>query len=475
MEPKDPMAEGLELTEIPVKDGGWKEYFQSEDDKVNEELHIEDERLRASTALMLENERRYISQMNEATRLARVGGFIDYIYPLIRAVFPNLIAHEICSVQPLRQENGQIIYLNFVYGSSKGSGFTKGERMFDVFEGYPNKTGTFTSEIIDNEIVGGGTGAQVLFNNTLVYIPIRRGKLRITHTQAATVITDGVDDGNGVLSGSNIASGTINYETGAIAITFTAAPDAATNILVSYEYVSEVSPSIPLIDVQITSSAIKAERHTLKFRYSLDAMYEYQAQFGGDLSGILRSGMAAIVAAEIDRRLIEKMWVAAGTAVAAFSKTPPGAISRREHYGDLMVPVNEAAETIYEQTHRGNVNWMIVDSKAAAIVESIKEFQSMAMPAGAVGAYRMGTLAGIPVYKERYLGSLPGYAADGNVLVGYKGGDFIEAGLVYAPYRMFYFTPEYTHDDWFARRAMASKFGLKLVNGRMFKRINITP
>ena len=475
MKRQDMIAEGLEMTTTAVKDGGWRELFESDDPKINEQLHIKDPRIRASTALMLENERFYMENMDEATRLSRVGGFIDYIYPLIRAVFPNLIAHELCSVQPLQQEHGQIIYLNFIYGTSKGSSFVKGQRMFDALTGYPSNASTYTSEIITNELIGTGDNIEKVFTNTLVYIPIRRGKVRVTHTDAAALYTDGIDDGNGSISGTNIASGTVNYETGAITITFTNPPDNATIILVTYEYVSEVSPTTPLIDVQVTSSSIQAIRHALRFRYSLDGMYEYKAQFGGDISAILRSGMAAIVAAEIDRRLIEKMWTAAGVAVATFSKTVPGAISRREHYGDISVPILEAASQIYQETHRGEVSWCVVDAKAAAIIQSIKGYVDAGMPSGTVGAYKMGSLNGIPIYKERYLNSLPGASADGNILVGYKGNNFIEAGLIYAPYRMFYFTPEYTWDDFFTRRAMASKFGMKLVNGRMYKKITITP
>lgn len=475
MQRQDMIAEGLELTQTPVKDGGWKEMFESDDPRLNKKLQIKDPRIKASTAIMLENERQFIESMDEATRLQRVGGFIDYIYPLIRAVFPNLIAHELCSVQPLQQEHGQIIYLNFIYGTSKGADFVKGQRMFDALTGYPSNASTYTSEIINNELIGAGTGAATVFSNTLVYIPVRRGKLRITHTVGAVLNTDGIDDGNGAITGTNIASGTINYETGAITVTFTVAPDNLTNILCAYEYVSEVSPTTPLIDVQVTSTSIQALRHSLRFRYSLDGMYEYKAQFGGDISAILRSGMAAIVAAEIDRRLIEKMWTAAGVAIATFSKTVPGAISRREHYGDIGVPINEAAEQIYQDTHRGDVSWCVVDAKAAAIIKSIKGYVDAGIPSGVVGAYKMGHLNGIPIYKERYLNALPGASADGNILVGYKGNNFIEAGLIYAPYRMFYFTPEYTWDDFFSRRAMASKFGMKLVNGRMYKKITITP
>jgi len=472
---KDIISEGLELCEETIENGGWREYFYNDKNPNDKSLWIEDERIRALTAILLENERHDIEAMDESTRLAQIGGFIDYIYPTVRAVFPNLIAHELFSVQPLQQENGQITYLNFVYGNTKGANYVQGQRMFDAQTGYPDGDGLYTSETVNSEVVGAGTGAATVYAYNLGYIPVRAGKIRITHTQGGVVIADGVDSGNGVITGTNIAAGLVNYETGLVNLTFTLAPDNLTNIVCTYEYDSEVSPTTPLIDVAITSSAITAIRHALRFRYSLDALHEHKAQFGADLGDIIRSGMAAIVASEIDRRLIEKAWSSAGTPIATFSQTVPGAISRVQHYGDIVVPLNQASEAIYQDTHRGNVSWIVCDANAATIIESAINFVKDPVRPETVGAYKIGSINGIPVYKERNVAALTGAVANGNILVGYKGGDWLTAGLVYAPYRMFYFTPEMTFDDWFRRGAMASKFGMKLVNGRMFKRISIVP
>jgi len=466
--------EGHLLVSESIENGGWAEYF----DESNPEMWIEDDYIRAATAVVLQNERNELNKLNEAVRTQQTGGFVDQIFPLIRAAFPNLIAHELFSVQPLQQENGQITYLNFVYGTNKGSDFVKGQRAFDVMTGMPSNASNYSSETVNTEVIGAGTGGVFTFTYTLLFIPVRPGTLRFVHDHSAgTVVTDGIDSANGTITGTNIAAGTINYETGAISITFTIAPTNVTNITCTYEYQSEVSPTTPLIDVTITSTAIKAVRNALRFRYSMDGAYEASGQFGINLSQVLQSGMAAIVAAEIDRSLIAKAWAAAGTPIATFSLTAPGAISRRQHFGDVVVPINQAGSVIYEQTHRCNngVSWMIVDANASTVIKSAEGFTPAAKPEGVVGAYKLGYINDVPVYVDRYLSYLPGAVADGNILVGYKGGNFFEAGLVYAPYRMFYFTPEYTLDDFLSRRAMASKYGSKLVNGRMFKRISIVP
>lgn len=83
--------------------------------------------------------------------------------------------------------------------------------------------------------LGTGDGVDTSFSGTLPYTPVGKRSLRIAHTQGGTLIDDGVDDGAGNITGTNIAAGsTINYATGAITINFTAAPDNATGIRVDF-------------------------------------------------------------------------------------------------------------------------------------------------------------------------------------------------------------------------------------------------
>jgi hypothetical protein len=209
----------------------------------------------------------------------------------------------------------------------------------------------------------------------------------------------------------------------------------------------------------------------------MDGAYEASNQFGVNIGNLIQSGMAALIAAEIDRRLFEKAWAAAGTAVATFSLTAPGAISRRDYFGDIIIPINQVGSTIYSETQRcqQGVSWMLIDANALTVIKSSPAFTPDPKPEGVVGAFKAGVLDDIPVYVDNYISTLPGASANGNILCGYKGNDLIEAGIIYAPYRMFYYTPEYTMDDFLVRKAMASLFGIKLVNGRLFKRINIIP
>ena len=90
-------------------------------------------------------------------------------------------------------------------------------------QGYPVN---FTGNII---VIGVGDTTATTFNG-LLNGPVLPGS--VTVTDPAGVIV-GADDGNGGISGTGI-TGTVNYTTGAIAVTYVAAPGAGNKVTVTY-------------------------------------------------------------------------------------------------------------------------------------------------------------------------------------------------------------------------------------------------
>ena len=82
---------------------------------------------------------------------------------------------------------------------------------------------------ITGEVVGTGDGTTVTFTATLAYPPVEAGTL---------LVTDGVetfsDDGLGVLTGDAAGTGSIDYQTGVLSVTFAAAPALDTSITGDY-------------------------------------------------------------------------------------------------------------------------------------------------------------------------------------------------------------------------------------------------
>jgi len=63
---------------------------------------INDPYVRRCTALLLENELDHIKTLHEDTLSSNAGAFTKYVFPVLRRVFPNLIANQLVSVQPER-------------------------------------------------------------------------------------------------------------------------------------------------------------------------------------------------------------------------------------------------------------------------------------------------------------------------------------------------------------------------------------
>ena len=463
------IEEGIELT----KQDRMKEYFE-------DELQIENETVAAQTAHMMNTMYKWVlhetETMNEATRSATVSGFVDQIFPVIRTVFPNLILHELVNVQALRQRFGQIFYMDFVVGRDKGGIYTKGQKLFDHRRGYPAIT-DYTSESIRSDVTGALGAPAAVFNGQTTEVPVKPNTFRMSVLVGA-VPFNVVDDGNGALSGTNI-TGTLDYERGAFTITHGVGNFDAQTFTADYHTDFEINQNLPTIDIQFLATSIAIEEHAIRYRYSMNAAYDFKQEFGGrQLSQMLLSTMSQLLSAEITYLVIQDLWAMAGAAATTFSMTVPAGVTRAQHYASIVYQIHQIGNLFYSATQRvTRPTWIICDANAASVLQTIPAptFQPANVPAGIVGTHKIGTLAGITVYLDPHIQTLAGASAQGNLLLGYRGTDFLDAPYVWAPYQLLASTPETTLDDFMARKAMMSRFGRKRLNNNLILRIDLIP
>jgi len=92
---------------------------------------------------------------------------------------------------------------------------------------------TVANEEYTGEVIGTGDGNTKEFTDTLEHPPVAPNTVTVYFTiEGATY--SGSDDGSGSISGAYISSGSINYTTGLINLTFTTAPDNGTNMTCNY-------------------------------------------------------------------------------------------------------------------------------------------------------------------------------------------------------------------------------------------------
>jgi hypothetical protein len=139
----DDRDRGLFLADLPFEQGGYKELFEntSDIDTLTKQPGFTSsaEDIVSATCLLMENEKSHIVAKNrslfEDVRSVNVGGFQDFLFPVIRSSFPVNPILDWVSVQPMSRRHGQIFYMNYVVAQTKGN-YAAGSKFFDALTGY---------------------------------------------------------------------------------------------------------------------------------------------------------------------------------------------------------------------------------------------------------------------------------------------------------------------------------------------------
>ena len=483
---------GLRLAALPESEGGWLEYFSESD---LGDLRLENEVQRAHTAIMLENAKVQIARqcrggkrmangnmrIDEATRSALVGGFSDYLFPIIRAAFPTNPINELISVQPTNRKIATVVYWNYMIGSNKGS-YAAGQRIFDANTGRTDTGKHYSDEVVENEPTTVAlTNSNATAMGTLAYNDgggVRPNTVQITLTTSGGTATF-YDNGNGGIISPGIAlagTSSINYQNGQYTIILSSLTFSSAAGLATYQWDSEGSLNLPQMDVQITTATAEAEQRAMILNYSIQALQDVMAEFGVSLEPDLLQACTEEINYEIARQIISTLWATAPIS-STFSLTNPQYISQQQYFGDFIYYLNRASNSIWERTQKAYANWIVVDSGAATLVESLPNnmFQAAPQPPSVQGLHYIGTLNNRwRVYKDLLLKNEVGASSYGNLLLGFKGRNFFEAGFVYAPYNLFFSTDSIPTPGFTVNKGIATRYATKLVNPNMYARISLS-
>jgi len=439
----------------------------------------------ASLARLLENtqiifEQADKGQYREATHASSVGPFRLHAFEIITAMVANSIASEICSEQPLPQKQGQVFYLDYLYGSDKGN-VRAGEAMWTqggdltsaqaAAMGVPTgnvktyeKSRYYASEFVGGELIA-DTGDTVISGN-LSYYPVIPSSVKIT--AGAIILTDNGTEG---ITGTGVAAGgTIDYKTGAYSFTLSA--PATADVAVDYEYDQGYAPAmVPQVDVQVRQSIITARSHKLRALWAFDAAYDLQTAHGLDLEQAMLETLTAELRHETDAQIILDMYNQAGLTSTFADTYDPAAVhyTRGEFATNFIAELVAASNKIFMATRRSQGNFIICGKQASDLLEIVGAPRYVGAGTGIVnGPHFAGTLDNRwKVYKDPFL-------PENAYIVGYKGDLFLDAGYIYAPYLPVYATQTVMLDDFVGRKGFATSFGKRMVNKNLYVKGTIT-
>jgi hypothetical protein len=357
---------------------------------------IEDSYKRAVTTLILENQEKAMREdrgfLAETAPVNSMGGgqmdtWDPILISLVRRAMPNLIAYDVCGVQPMTGPTGLIFAMRSSLASQDGAEALVDESFPDVSN--QNAAGT---------IGGGDVGA--------------------TETNPAVL--------------NDSPAGTYTSATGMTRSQAEALGDSGTNAF------AEMAFSIEKSTVTAVSRALKAE-YTMELAQDLKAIHGLDAET--ELSNILSTEILA----EINREVIRSLYVTS-VAGAQVNTTNAGIFDLDtdsngrwsvEKFKGLMFQIERDANAIGQQTRRGKGNMLIVSADVASALQmaGVLDYTPALNNNLAVddtSSTFAGTMNGrFKVYVDPYSANV---AASQYYVCGYKGTSPYDAGFFYCPY-----------------------------------------
>ena len=261
----------------------------------------------------------------------------------------------------------------------------------------------------------------------------------------------------------------------------------STGVVLTPAFESDFSADlIPELDIKITSVAVTAETRKLKAKWTPELAQDLNAYQNLDAEVELTQILSEQIALDIDREILQQLLSEATGATMYWSRKPGDFVNKltgvsvsgasftgtvREWYETLVETCLDVANTIHRKTLRGAANFMVVSPDVATILESTVLYKPvLSLDANetqfSMGVEKVGSLNNrFTVYKDPYF-------PRNQILLGYKGGSFLETGFVYAPYVPLIVTPTiFAPDDFTPRKGVMTRYAKKMVRSDFYGRI----
>ena len=374
---------------------------------LNEESagNIKDHHRKAVTAAVLENqeialrEEGMIQEAAPANATSSVQNWNPVLSALVRRAMPNLMAYDICGVQPMSGPTGLIFAMKSLYKTTRGGATTGDEALYNE---------AITPFSGDSSASQGTAGPSGLTGKDPLAGDVS-GDSSIDSERA----TDGF--GGGMTTANAEGLGTSGQ-----------GPNTA---------FAEMGFSIEKSTVTAKSRALKAE-------YSLELAQDLKAIHGLDAETELANILSTEILAEINREVVRTVnsqaktgALQANTAINGIFNVQTDADGRWsvEKFKGLILQIEREANVIAKETRRGKGNFIICSSDTASALAAsgmldYTPAMSTNLQVDDTGNTFAGTLNGrMRVYIDPY--STTDY-----ITVGYKGTNPYDAGVFYCPY-----------------------------------------
>lgn len=261
----------------------------------------------------------------------------------------------------------------------------------------------------------------------------------------------------------------------------------------------EAVTAMPEINIQVKSVPVMAGTRKLKARWTPELAQDLNAYHALDAEVELTTILSEVISLEIDREIIGELihgakvkaaWsrkigryvkynetnntvetVVQGSAQSTFAGFFGTQI---EWYQTLGETINTVSNEIHKRSLRHGANFLVTSPEVSSIIESMHTYKpSVVLDATDVsysfGIEKTGTVSNkYTIYKDPYF-------PEGMILMGYKGGSFLESGFVYAPYVPLLVTPTiFAPEDFTPRKGVMTRYASQMIRPEMYGLVFVT-
>ncbi len=343
-----------------------------------------------------------------------VATFDPVLISLVRRAMPNLIAYDICGVQPMTGPTGLIFAMRSQYANTTAM---TGETFY-------NEVDTTYSSVT--------SGANTLGQKHVGGVP---GSTTQTNNLASTGV---YNFGSGMSTAQAEALGTTS------------------------------NTAFPQMGFSIDKVTVTAKSRALKAEYTMELAQDLKAIHGLDAETELSNILTGEILAEINREVVRTINVtatrgaASGTTTAGVFDLDVDANGRWsvEKFKGLMFQIEREANAIAKATRRGKGNIIICSSDVASalqmagVLDYTPALNSNNLQIDDTGNTFAGVLNGrMKVYIDPY--------ATGNYMtIGYKGSSAFDAGLFYCPYVPLQMVRAVDQDSFAPKIGFKTRYGM---------------
>lgn len=383
----------------------------------------------------------------------------NMVMPLLRRVFPDLIAHELVGVQALNGPVGFAMALRakYNYNGIVGDG---GLAEWREIGGWMPPDTRYTGwdkqargELTSDALTGGhGPTPPSGANNVPHPKDDAEGRFG-THELTGTAEFDPNDpvkpfgpyagSGKAPVSGKEITkeelwkayAGEGQYTNNGRYQGFGA------DVVPQTEYASLQDGTYPTVGFDFIKQTVEAKTRKLGAHWSPELAEDIQAMHGIDVEAEMVNILSYEVGAEIDRQILTAMVRAAitGGSVSVWNPAFADGLDQMGRLATLLTKITVESQQISFRTRRGNANFVVTSPRVTGLLQqmTMNKFVSItgngsvpAVPQSGVGSLQKQGL----INDGAQLLVRDAYAQGDYVLMGYKGSHPGDSGLIYCPY-----------------------------------------